>query len=136
MSQRFYYGASYSPLVFPEAEWPRDLAGMQSAGMNLIRLGDVHGSWDLIEPQPGLYKLDELDRFYRLAAEYGIEILISTGASGPPLWLAQKYPDVTPLNSRGERYPLGASYHWACISHPGYREALTRYIAKLISIHS
>ncbi|MBW6466794.1 MAG: beta-galactosidase [Brevefilum sp.] len=133
MSNRFYYGVSYSPLVFPEADWHRDLAGMQGAGMNLLRLGDVHGSWDLIEPEPGVYKLEKLDRFYRLAAEYGIEILISTGASGPPLWLAQKYPDVTPLNSRGERYPLGASYHWACIAHPAYREALSRYIARLIS---
>lgn len=133
MPQRFYYGASYSPLVFPEADWPRDLAQMQAAGMNLIRLGDVHGSWDLIEPRPGDYQLAGLERFYRLAAEHGIEILISTGASGPPLWLAQKYPEVTPLNSRGERYPLGASYHWACIHHPGYREALTSYISTLVS---
>ena len=105
---------------------------MQQAGMNLIRLGDVHGSWDLIEPRPGEYRLDMLDRFYRQAADYEIEILISTGASGPPLWLAQKYPDVTLLNSRGERYPLGASYHWVCISHPGYRSALVNYIQKLL----
>jgi len=132
VAEKFYYGASYSPLVFPESDWARDLALMQQAGMNLIRLGDVHGSWDLIEPRPGEYQLDTLDRFYRKAAEYGIDILISTGASGPPLWLAQKYPDVTLLNSRGERYPLGASYHWVCISHPGYRSALVDYIQKLL----
>lgn len=132
MTSRFYYGASYSPLVFPEDEWRQDLALMQQAGMNLIRLGDVHGSWDLIEPAPGEFKLEALGRFYRLAEEYGIEILISTGASGPPLWLAKRYPDVTLVNSRGERYPLGASYHWACIHHPGYRKALVNYIQALL----
>lgn len=132
MPDRFYYGASYSPLVFTEYEWSRDLAKMHQAGMNLIRLGDVHGSWDLIEPQPGVFRVDDLARFYRRAAELGIEILLSTGASGPPLWLARQYPDVTLLNNRGERYPLGASYHWACIHHPGYLQALESYIHTLL----
>ena len=132
MSSKFRYGSSYSPLVFSEDEWRQDLALMQEAGMNLIRLGDVHGSWDLIEPRPGDYQLEKLGRFYKIAAEYGIEILISTGASGPPLWLAKQHPDVTLVNSRGERYPLGASYHWACIHHPGYREALVNYLNILL----
>ena len=132
MSSPFRYGASYSPLVFSEDEWRRDLALMQEAGMNLIRLGDVHGSWDLIEPVPGEYQLDKLSRFYGVAAEHGVDILISTGASGPPLWLAKQYPDVTLVNNRGEHYPLGASYHWACIHHPGYREALVNYLEVLL----
>ena len=133
MAQTFYYGASYSPLVFPEAQWSMDLANMQAAGMNLIRLGDVHGSWDLIEPSPGETRLEDLGRFYRLAAEYGIEILISTGASSPPLWLANQHPDLQLVNNRGDRYPLGASYHWGCIAHQGYRQALGDYIYKLIA---
>ncbi len=132
MQKKFYYGASYSPLVFSEYQWADDLAKMQSAGMNLIRLGDVHGSWDLIEPAPGVTRLDELGRFYILAAEYEIEILISTGAASPPLWLASEYPDLQLVNNRGERYPLGASYHWGCIAHMGYRQALENYIHTLI----
>lgn len=136
MSSVFRYGASYSPLVFSGDEWRSDLTLMQEAGMNLIRLGDVHGSWDLIEPAPGKYELERLGRFYDQAAEYGIEILISTGASSPPLWLAKRYPDLTLVNSRGEHYPLGASYHWACIHHPGYREALSEYIDALLKFTS
>jgi beta-galactosidase GanA len=132
MSSKFRYGASYSPLVFSEDEWERDLTLMQEAGMNLIRLGDVHGSWDLIEPEPGKYQLEKLDRFYTVAGDYGVDILISTGASGPPLWLAKRHPDVSLLNSRGEHYPLGASYHWACIHHTGYREALVNYLEVLL----
>ncbi len=49
-SEIFRYGASYSPLIFSEDNWENDLRHMQTAGMNLIRLGDVHGSWDLIVP--------------------------------------------------------------------------------------
>jgi len=131
-SDTFKYGASYSPLIFSETEWESDLRLMQAAGMNLIRIGDVHGSWDLIEPREGDFEFEKLGRFYRLAAQYGIEILISTGAASPPLWLANRYPDVVILSNRGERYPLGASYHWACIHHPGYLAALKNYLQALL----
>ncbi len=125
------YGASYSPLIFPESEWEEDLRQMQAAGMNLIRIGDVHGSWDRLEPQEGRIRLEVLDSFYRRAGAFGLDVLLSTGASCPPLWLARKYPDAVILSSRGERYPLAASYHWACIHHPGFLEASDRYLAAL-----
>lgn len=127
----FPFGASYSPLIYPESDWDRDLSLMQSAGMTLIRAGDVHGSWDRIEPQENTFKFDLLENFYAKAEKYGIQILLSNGASSPPLWLATMFPDVTILSSRGERYPLAASYHWACIHHPGYLEKLERYTRKL-----
>jgi beta-galactosidase GanA len=130
-SQRINYGASYSPLYFSETEWDSDLTLMQGAGMNLIRLGDVHGSWDRIEPRPGEYQLERLADFYQRANQYGIKILISTGASGPPLWLATQHPDISILSNNGKRYPLGSSYHWACIHHPAFLEASESYLKKL-----
>lgn len=125
------YGASYSPLIYPEQEWAPDLRKMQAAGMNLVRIGDVHGSWDRIEPQEGHLRLEILKRFYHAAADYGIRVLLSNGTACPPLWLAQKYPDIRLLSSRGERYPLAASYHWACIHHPGFLTEARRYTAAL-----
>jgi beta-galactosidase GanA len=130
-NQKVYYGASYSPLYFAEKEWDSDLALMQEAGMNLIRLGDVHGSWDRLEPRPGEFAFDQLDKFYQRANQYGIEIIISTGASGPPLWLVTENPDVSLLSSKGERYPVGSSYHWACIHHPAFQQATSDYIQAL-----
>ncbi len=131
-AQRTYpYGASYSPLIYPEEEWEHDLRRMQAANMNLVRIGDVHGSWDRIEPQEGHLRLDLLERFYHTAADYSIHVLLSNGTACPPLWLAQKYPDVRLLSSRGERYPLAASYHWACIHHPGFLAEAKRYTAAL-----
>lgn len=127
----FPYGASYSPLIYPEAEWENDLRQMQAAGMNIVRIGDVHGSWDRIEPQKGRFQFELLGRFYTSAAHYGVHALLSTGAACPPLWLAHEYPDVRILSSRGEAYPLAASYHWACIHHPGFLEESDRYLEAL-----
>ena len=127
----FPYGASYSPLMFDERDWEDDLAKMNAASMNLIRLGDVHGSWDRFEPRKGEFEWDQMNRFYKKAAEYDIHILISTGTSSPPLWLATEFPDIFLLSSRGERYPLGASYHWACIHHPDFRNAAENYVREL-----
>jgi len=128
---RFPYGASYSPLVFPESQWVQDLRRMRAAHINLVRIGDVHGSWDRIEPRRGEMRLDVLGRFYRLAAEYDVRVLLSNGTACPPLWLETLYPDVRIVSSRGERYPHAASYHWACIHHPGYVEEARRYTAAL-----
>lgn len=131
VEQSFPYGASYSPLIFPESEWEKDLGRMTEASMNLVRVGDVHGSWDRIEPRQGEFELEILDRFYRVAADHGIRVLLSTGAACPPLWLKTTYPDVSIMSSRGERYPLGSSYHWACIHHPGYLDTLESYTVTL-----
>ncbi len=100
--------------------------------MNLVRIGDVHGSWDRIEPQKGTFRFDVLERFYQRAAVHNIQVLLSTGASCPPLWLATEHPDVRIISNRGEPYPMGASYHWACIHHPGFIGASDHYLRELI----
>lgn len=128
----FWYGSSYSPLVFPEKDWEDDLRLMAEAQMNIIRLGDVHGSWDKIEPQEGKFKFTLLEKFYRKAAEHEISIMISSGSASPPLWLARKHPDLAISSNKGLRYPLGSSYGWACIHHPDYLDALKKYIHELI----
>ena len=125
---KFPYGASYYPMVFPEETWSADLERMEKAGINLIRTNDIHGSWDRLEPQRGNLRLDVLERFYRKAGEHGISILLSTGAATPPLWLANQYPDARLLSHKGQRYPLGSTYHWYCIHHSGYREESERFL--------
>ena len=88
-------------------------------------------TWDRLEPQEGHLRLDLLARFYRAAATHDLRVLLSNGTACPPLWLAHTHPDVRLLSNRGERYPLTASYHWACIHHPGYLAAARRYTTAL-----
>lgn len=129
----FPYGASYSPLVFPEEEWVKDLSNMRDNHMNLLRIGDVAGSWDQLEPQEGKYQFDTFNKFYRVADSYGIDILLSTGTSSPPLWLVKDNPDISLISNRGEKYSIGSSYHWACIHNPNYFEAAKKFVTHLIS---
>jgi len=127
LSKSIPYGPTYPPFTFDEANWEKDLQLMAQADMNLMRIGDV-GTWDQVEAKQGEIDLSTLQRFYDLAQEYGIHILLSTGTCSPPLWLALEHPDVRILSNRGEAYPLGASYHWACIHHPGFLDAAQNYI--------
>jgi len=129
---RFPYGASYYPLIYPEDGWEKDLQLMAEAGFTLLRTNDVHGGWDRLEPQKGNIRFDVLDRFYSLAGQYGMDVLLGTGGANPPLWLATLYPDVRILSSRGERYPLGGTYHWHCIHHPGYIEEQERFLQAIL----
>ena len=130
-SSRFPYGASYYPFIYPEAVWETDLRRMEETGFTLLRKNDVHGAWDRLEPQKNNIRFDVLARFYRLAGRYDMQILLSTGAAAPPLWLAREYPDVRLVSSRGEPYPLGGTYHWHCIHHPAYRAESERFIKEL-----
>ena len=125
-----FYGCTYSPLVFEEGTWGRDLELMSKANMNIVRVGDI-GTWDQIESTEGEVSLEKLQRFYTLALKYNIHILLSTGSATPPLWLYYKHSDVCIRSNRGEDYPLGTSYHWACIHHPAYLDACESYIEKL-----
>ena len=124
------YGPTYSPLVYEESSWEKDLALMAKADMDIVRVGDI-GTWERIEVEQGIYDFDMLQRFYDLAAAHDIHVLLGSGTGTPPLWLAKKFPDVRIKSSRGEQYPLGASYQWACVHHPGYLEACVGYITEL-----
>jgi beta-galactosidase GanA len=130
LSEKIPYGCTYSPLAFDEEAWGRDLELMSRAGMNLLRVGDI-GTWDRLEATEGEVSLDAMQRFYSLAHQFHFGILLSTGSATPPLWVYHKYPDVRIKSNRGEDYPLGTSYHWACIHHPGYLQACESYITRL-----
>lgn len=129
--KEFPYGTTYPPLTLDEETWNRDLELISKARMNIVRIGDI-GTWDRVEVHEGEIILEGLQRFYSLANKFNIQVLLSTGTASPPLWLANKYPDVRIRSNRGEDYPLGASYHWACIHHPGYLNACENFIEKLI----
>jgi len=124
------YGASYPPLVFDESSWDKDLELMVKAGMDILRIGDV-GVWDRIEAEKGVYELDKFQRFYSRTQEFGIQVMLSTGTCSPPLWLGIQHPESRIKSNRGELYPLGASYHWACIHNPDFLDASEKYINEL-----
>jgi len=84
-------GTAWYPEQWPEARWEQDLALMQAAGMNMVRVGEF--AWSRMEPQEGQFDFGWLDRAIELAAKHGIKTVLGTPTAAPPAWLTYKYPD-------------------------------------------
>lgn len=126
------YGSSYYPFYFPRDQRRKDLDLMKSLGLNTIRTAEWCGSWYRIEPREGEYEFGWLDEIFDLADKRKIKIVLGVGTEEQPIWLNDKYPDVSLVNQRGER-PPAFGWHLACYDHPGYRREAERYTRKLVS---
>jgi beta-galactosidase len=104
-----YFGVDYYPeqWVFPyggteadpEGDWVNDARLMAKAGFNVVRIGDY--SWGLCEREEGQYDFGWLQRVMDILAEHDLKVVLATPTAAPPLWLAQKYPEILPLDERG-----------------------------------
>ena len=104
-----YFGVDYYPehWVFPyggtdknpEAQWENDADLMVQAGINVVRMGEF--AWGLCEREEGKYYFDWLKRVMGIMGKHGIQVVLATPTSAPPIWLAKKYPGILPLDERG-----------------------------------
>ncbi len=70
---------------------------MVAAGVNVVRMGEF--TWGLCEPEEGKYNFDWLKRAMDTMGKAGIKIVLGTPTAAPPLWLAQKYPEILPIEN-------------------------------------
>ena len=70
----------------PEAAWERDMELMQTAGVNVVRMGEF--TWGLHEPEEGEYQFGWLKRVMNLLGKAGIKVVLATPTAAPPIWLA------------------------------------------------
>lgn len=123
-----YFGADYYPehWVFPfdgseeepESRWEIDAQLMAQAGMNVVRMGEF--AWGLCEKEEGKYDFDWLKRAMDAFAKHGIKIVLATPTAAPPQWLAQKHPEILPLDENGNvrgpgtrrAYSLNSDIYW------------------------
>ena len=104
-----YFGVDYHPEQWvypyggtrekPEAVWERDVELMQTAGVNVVRMGEF--TWGLCEPEEGKYQFGWLKRVMNLLGKAGIKVVLATPTAAPPLWLAQKHPEILPVDEHG-----------------------------------
>ena len=104
-----YFGVDYYPEQWvypyagtpekPEARWQHDAELMVEAGINVVRMGEF--TWGICEPKEGQYNFDWLKRVMDLMAKSGIKVVLGTPTAAPPIWLAQKHPEILPVDERG-----------------------------------
>ena len=130
-----FYGGDYNPEQWPEEVWHEDVRLMNEAGVNLVSLGIF--SWAKLEPRPGEYTFDWLDRIMDLLAGHGVFIDLATATASPPAWMARHHPESLPQDENGVRYSPGGRQHY-CPNGTAYRERaaeLTRRLATRYKDH-
>src|SRR5262245_21274113 len=124
------YGGDYNPEQWPEEVWKEDVRLMREAGVNLVSLGIF--SWALLEPQPGSYDFDWLDRIMDLLHEQGVAVNLATPTAAPPAWLAYRHPTTLPVTESGTRLSFGSRNQF-CPSSPVYRARAVDLVQRLAS---
>ncbi|MEP2641441.1 beta-galactosidase [Roseobacter sp.] len=121
-------GVCYYPEHWPEDMWPHDAAEMVDAGISWVRIGEF--AWSRLEPTPGTYQFDWLDRAIDVLSRAGLKIILGTPTCTPPRWMLTQFPDMLAVNAQGQPRKFGSRRHY-CFSHAGYRAASAEIAAVL-----
>ncbi|MGI5242667.1 beta-galactosidase [Dactylosporangium sp. CA-139066] len=115
-----FYGGDYTPEQWPEEVWPRDVELMREAGVNLVSLGMFN--WALLEPEPGVYTFEWLDRVLELLHGADIRVDLGTPSAAPPPWFARRNPGARLVDRAGHVLGQGGRQSF-CPSAPEYAAA-------------
>ncbi|HEY0944687.1 MAG TPA: beta-galactosidase [Opitutaceae bacterium] len=121
-------GSAWYPEQWPESQWDADLAHMQKAGMNMVRIGEF--AWSSLEPSEGNYTLDWMERAVAAAAKRGLVTIIGTPTDTPPAWLTTKYPETLRVSEDGKQLQHGSRRHFS-IGSTKYRELCAKIVDQL-----
>jgi len=99
--KRLWHGGDYNPDQWPDAVREEDVRLMKLAHVNLASVAIF--SWAQLEPEPGRYEWDWLDRTFERLHRSGVSVALATPSAAHPRWLSEAHPEVNHVNSRGQR---------------------------------
>ncbi len=120
-----HLGVCYYPEHWPETMWARDAARMAEIGLKQVRIGEF--AWSRIEPSPGDFQWDWLDRAIETLAAAGLGIALGTPTATPPKWLIDRHPDILGYDRHGRPRRFGSRRHY-CFSSERYRLEASRIV--------
>ncbi|WP_375286235.1 beta-galactosidase [Sphingomonas sp.] len=123
-------GSSWYPEQWPEARWDADLALMERAHLNVVRVGEF--AWARMEPRDGAFDFGWLDRAIDAAARHRIRVVIGTPTAAPPIWLTEAHPDVLRVDAHGSVAGHGArrQFSYASATYRRYASRIAGELAK------
>ena len=122
-------GTCYYPEHWPEDWWADDAQRMVGMGLSRVRIGEF--AWSRIEPDPGRFDWDWLDRAIETLHAAGLGIIMGTPTATPPKWLVDAMPDMIAIDETGRPRRFGSRRHY-CFSHCGYRAEAARITRALV----
>jgi beta-galactosidase len=124
-------GTAWYPEQWPRERWEKDLALMEAAHINVVRMAEF--AWSTLEPSEAQFEFDWLDRAIEQSARHHIRVVIGTPSAAPPAWLTSKYPDVLRVDEDGHTEEHGNRQQFSFTS-PRYR-TLAREMAEKLAAH-
>lgn len=121
-------GVCYYPEHWPESYWADDARRMSAIGISHVRIGEF--AWSRIEPEPGRFAWDWLDRAVDMLSDAGLKLVMGTPTATPPKWLVDSMPDMLALDRAGRPRQFGSRRHY-CFSHEGYRGQSRRIVEEV-----
>ena len=121
-------GVCYYPEHWSDTIWAKDAAEMVEAGITWVRIGEF--AWSRLEPKPGAFDWDWLDRAIATLADAGLKIVLGTPSATPPRWMLDRFPDMLAVDAADQPRKFGSRRHY-CHSHVGYRDAAARMAAEM-----
>lgn len=121
-------GVDYYPEHWDVSLWERDARQMQEAGITIVRLAEF--AWSRLEPTEGKFDFEWLDQAIAVLARNGIEVVIGTPTATPPVWLTHNYPDVLPVDNKGNAVFAGVRLH-RCYNSPSLRKFGERIVEQI-----
>ncbi len=124
------YGVAYYPEYMPYERLDKDVALMQQAGINVVRVGE--SSWGLWEPQDGHFEFAWMDRVVDRMQKAGIKVIMGTPTYSIPAWLYKEHPEIviTRLDGRTIGYGLRQNTDLLNSTYRFYCERVIRKIAE------
>lgn len=121
-------GVCYYPEHWPETKWAEDAARMEALGLTWVRIGEF--AWSRMEPEPGRYDWDWLDRAIETLGKHGLKVVLGTPTATPPRWMIDRHPDMLPVDAQGRQKVFGSRRHYD-FSHQGYRAECAKIVTAL-----
>ena len=102
----FLYGAAFYEEYMPQDRLEKDVALMEQAGINVVRVGE--STWSLWEPEDGRFEFAWMDRIVERLARAHIRVIMGTPTYSIPPWMFKKHPEilVTRIDGRKATYGL------------------------------
>ena len=127
---QLFVGTCYQPIDRSPEQIRQDIAIMNAAGFNMVRMGDL--SWDSFEPEEGHFTFEWFDKVLDQMHAAGIRVILDIPGQPAPIWMHKHYPGVDIVNQDGAKRHA-ASRYWDNISDPDYRRLARRLAEQMLT---